>query len=180
MVCLTYSSITDTLVFPTTCVFSLAEYSTSKDYDYVQFLTCATQDLWNILWSGLNSQTQHCLHGYKQGWNVERLKENLSCLLPVLSGIQGCFCQQYWMLLKWQNKLTGFHLWATNSMRSVKIMLLFHRPLQQKSVAGLWNKCTAISSPCHSSPGRCHVPLDSGWSADLGAPVYRVQICSML
>lgn len=43
-------------------------------------------------------------------------------------------------------------------------------PPLRRYVVGLWNKCTAKSSPYHSSLSLCHVPLDSVWSLTPDVP----------
>lgn len=44
-------------------------------------------------------------------------------------------------------------------------------PLLRMSAADLWNKRTARSSPCHSSPERYHVPWGTGWTTTPYAPI---------
>ena len=43
-------------------------------------------------------QGKHGLNRDEQRGDIEGVEEDLSSNIPVTSGVQGSFCQQYWML----------------------------------------------------------------------------------
>lgn len=122
-------------------------------------------------------QAQHSLHGDKESRDVEGLKENLCSLFPVLTGVERSLSQQYRMLQKTENTKDTCTTRQRTLQYPISEMCDFTAlqqerclPPQRKSAAAPWNKRTARSSPCRSSPSLSRVPSDTSQTTSPCAP----------